>query len=313
MHVSISDPLSIGRFLVAKRGEPVVILDSDNPLYDIIKIFCTGTSIVGRQEGVGPIWRGVKGRNEPIDYLPANRPFRIVSFHTDDEIYTAAAARLKASADRRSIPVHIETVPSRGSWEENCNFKAEFIRDQWRNFDVPIVWLDADATLNSYPSLFTTLDADFAINKNRGYIFSGGTLYFGRSPAAQVLLDRWVHHCRANPYGSDDFHLNYAWAEITRELPLRTVWLPESYRCSYTRAGAAQAIIVQWNAAQQAKKSRVVSHKGETFLRRAIEMAKRISPSGARIFLGTLTFVRRRLNSRQGNQRARRASRTFFP
>ena len=310
MHVFISDPLSIGRFLVAKRGEPVVIQDSDNSLYDIIKLCCTEISLVGRKEGVGPIWRGVKGRNQPIEYPPANRPFRIITFHTDDQLYTAAAARLKASADRLSIPVHIETVPSRGSWEENCAFKAEFVRDQWRNVDVPIVWLDADATLNAYPSLFASLDTDFAINKNRGWIFAGGTLYFGRSPAAQVLLDRWVYHCRANPHRSDDLSLDYAWAEITRESPLRTVWLPQSYRWRSTRPGADQAIVVQWKASRHVRKnSGVVSCKERKLLRRAVELAKRSGPAGSRRLLGkTLQFVRRLKSS--SRQRARRASRT---
>ena len=288
MQVSIRDPLSIGRFLAARSGEPILISDSDNPLYDAIKRFCTEISIVGRQNGVGPIWRGIKGRNQPIEYPAGNKPFRIVSFHTDDELYTAAAAKLKASADALSIPVHIETVSSRGSWEGNCAFKAEFVRDQWNRSDVPIVWVDADATLNTFPSLFAAVDTDFAIYKRDRWSFNSATLYFGRSPAAAALLDRWVDHCRRNPNQRDQVSLDHAWAEITRVPPLRTVWLPESYCGVFDRAGADKAIIIQWQASRQTK--------------------KRASRSAAQmLFVKSMDFVRRHVS---GRRRARRASRT---
>ncbi len=305
MDISIRDPFSIGRFLVARRGEPIVILNSDNPLYDVIKRFCTEISLVGRQEGVGPTWRGVKGRNEPIEYPPGSKPFRIVSFHTDDEIYTAAAARLKASADRLSIPIHIETAPSRGSWERNCAFKAEFVRDQWRNSDLPIVWLDADATLNADPSLFAALDADFAIYKSGGWEFRGGTLYFGRSPAAAAILDRWIKHCRNNPTQWDQVSLDYAWAEITREQPLRTVWLPENYCWRFYQEGRDKAVIIQWVASRQAK-ALAPAKKDRTLLRKAIDIGKRCVPRRVWNFLRTAVWhVKHR-----GKRRARRASRT---
>lgn len=119
---------------------------------------------------------------------------------------------------------------------------------------MPIVWLDADATLEADPVLFRTLDADFGVHKWSGTEFGSGTLFFGKSDITGALLDRWVLRCEADPLTWDQVHLQSAWCDISSKAPLRTVFLPRSYLQIFDAEMREPPIVKHWQASRQEKR-----------------------------------------------------------
>lgn len=188
-------------------------------------------------------------------------PFRIVSFYTADNDYAEHAARLRGTLDRFGLDHILQPIDSRGRWEHNCAYKAEFLLEQWQASDRPIVWLDADATVEALPDLFSALTADVALHKwtwnhaeqDRGWEFCSGTLYFGKSAHAEALLAQWLLRCQADPLTWDQVHLASAWCDISAVRPLKTSWLPRAYLHIDGAPGVEPTVIRHWQASRQAK------------------------------------------------------------
>ncbi|WP_395328278.1 class I SAM-dependent methyltransferase [Novosphingobium sp. BL-8H] len=211
------------------------------------------------------IGRDLDRGTEPYDtaeVLAAGaHPFRVVSFFTADNEYAEYAARLRATLDGFGVDHVLQPIGSIGGWEMNCAYKAQFIYEQWLMSDRPIVWLDADATVEAMPDLFSALDADVALHKwtwnhaeqDRGWEFCSGTLYFGKTELAGELLRQWVLRCQADPLTWDQVHLSSAWCDIASIRPLKTTWLPRAYLHIDGAPGAETAVIRHWQASRQAK------------------------------------------------------------
>lgn len=196
-------------------------------------------------------------------------PYRVVSFYTAYNDYADHAARLRDTLERHAIPHRLVPVETEASWEATCAFKARFVRDMWQESDTPVVWLDADAVVESQPHLFAAIDADFAAHKWEGWKLAGGTLFFGKSALAGELLDRWVARCEADPQTWDQVHLHSAWCDVAAAAPLRTVWLPRAYCQIFDKAADAAPVIRHFQASRAQRRTGRKSHS-ET----------RISPQG---------------------------------
>jgi hypothetical protein len=188
-------------------------------------------SFIGRD-----IERGIEphGIDEIFTAEEARHPLQVISFYTADNEYAQYAERLCGTLNHFGLNYVLYPIKRLRRWEVNCAYKADFIHEQWKASDCPIVWLDADATVEALPGLFQTLTADFAIHKHawndaeqdRGWEFLSGTLYFGKTPRAEALLQQWLLRCRADPLTWDQVHLSSAWCDISSTMPLKTSWLP---------------------------------------------------------------------------------------
>lgn len=181
--------------------------------------------------------------------------YKVVSFYTPDELYIKHAENLIKSLDQFQIPHTIECCNVLDSWEQVCASKSEFIYNQWRASELPIVWIDADATVEAKPTLFEDLDADFAIHKWNGWQFATGTIYFSKSPATEQLLQQWVLRCKADPHTWDQIHLQSAWCDIAATSELKTYVLPRSYCQIFDATEEEPCIIKQWQASREKKES----------------------------------------------------------
>jgi SAM-dependent methyltransferase len=181
------------------------------------------------------------------------RAFHVVSFFTADNEYRDHAETLRRTLERFAIAHTLVPVEGRGAWELDCAYKARFIREQWEQRDVPIIWLDADATVESAPELFSTIRADFAAHKWQGCKLGSGTLYFGRSTYAKALLDQWVARCEADPITWDQNSLHSAWVDIAASAPLETVWLPRPYLHIFDAEHGEPPVIAHWQASRRVK------------------------------------------------------------
>jgi hypothetical protein len=187
-------------------------------------------------------------------------PYKVVSFYTKTNGYAEHAARLRTTLLTFDVPHELHEIDLTGRWEEICAVKSRFLRDQWLKSDLPIVWLDADATVERPPVLFASIDADFAVHKWDGWQFGSGTLYFGKSDSAKALLDQWLIRCQADPMTWDQIHLQSAWCDIAAQGRLRTAWLPRAYLQISDAPEIEPAVIKHWQA------SRSVASKTEAFL-----------------------------------------------
>ncbi|MTW18851.1 hypothetical protein GJ689_21875 [Rhodoplanes serenus] len=183
----------------------------------------------------------------------AKPKFLVVSFFTKHNEYAEHAARLTASLAAHGIASRIEPIDNGGAWEHVCAAKARFVLDCWHGSDVPVVWLDADATVEAYPALFDQIESDFAVHRWDGWQFGSGTLYFGKSPAALALLQQWVLRCEADPITWDQVHLQSAWCDIAAPSGLTTHWLPRSYLQIFDQPEEGQPIIKHWQASRASK------------------------------------------------------------
>jgi len=262
--LSADDTRFVSQFINA------VVVDADAISADSADNYSDGTGFLGSDVTLErpPLW--IKGDLD--NNIAVRTPFQIVCFHTDDEQYTEAATRLLASARRFGLSIKVETIPSGRAWELNCAYKANFIRSAWRQSSQPVVWLDADATVEAFPDLFERIDADYAVHRWGGWKTASGTIYFGKSLEAGELLDHWVERCEADPATWDQIHLESAWADVSRRRPLKTVWLPRSYCHIFDKKSTSAPVITHWQASRSLKKQKKNLREEPTF-----------SPEGKRI------------------------------
>jgi hypothetical protein len=121
--------------------------------------------------------------------------FKVVSYYTPD--YKANALRLADSLLRFDINAEIVELPPFRNWLDGVRHKPHFLRSQLLKSEVPMVWLDADATVEKYPALFDSLkNIDFACHFRNDKRYHNeclsGTLYLNHSIGAIALLDAWI-------------------------------------------------------------------------------------------------------------------------
>lgn len=240
--------LARGQALPA-MGSPafVVIHDANDAALDGIKRRFTEVGIIG---GAQPIWIGA---TTPPPVPPGANNVLVVSFYTRATRYEAYATRLRASLGRQGVDHALVGLDVPGTWEMVCAVKSEFIRDQWRRTHRPVVWLDADSTLEGPLGLFAAPGADFGVSKHGGWKFASGSILFGRGAAAEALLDRWVLRCQADPLMWDQNHLDAAWADVSATMPLVTRWLPPAYCAIFDSHDAARfgpTVVLQHQASR---------------------------------------------------------------
>ncbi|GCE89871.1 type 11 methyltransferase [Komagataeibacter diospyri] len=222
---------------------------------------------------VGFLGRNMETGRPPVTIYGKNghspeHPFKIVCYYTEDNIYKEYAERLRTSAARFGLDCYLKPIRSKGIWEHNCALKAEFLLEEWSTSPDPIVWVDADATIENMPSLFACINADIALHKwtwdhahaDDGWEFCSGTLYLGKSPYTKALLEQWVLRCRADPMTWDQVHLCSAWCDINSKLPLKTAWLPRAYLQIEGAPETDADVIKHWQASRQLRAERKTSH-----------------------------------------------------
>ena len=152
----------------------------------------------------------------------------IVSYYTLQTPYEDIARNLVRSLERHGQDHIVRGLPDRGSWVENCAQKSEFIRSMAQELDRGFWWLDADAVLCGKLPEFAP-DVDIAVHIQKGWDLVSSTMYFGATPGAKRVVERWRDICRAVPEMWDQVSLNIALHNEAIETPLNVVALPVEY------------------------------------------------------------------------------------
>ncbi len=124
--------------------------------------------------------------------------FTVVTYYTSD--YKGDAARLAVSLADLDIPKYFDRIATRGSWQANIAYKPEFLWYMRRKLKGPIVWIDADAIVRSYPHEFDDLadikkispnPFDLAVHYRRGKELLSGTIWINDTHGAREIIRNW--------------------------------------------------------------------------------------------------------------------------
>lgn len=179
----------------------------------------------------------------------------VIACYSEGTPYEAEARLLRASLERVGMPHYLHGFRDRASWYANTAYKADFIRAQRSSRKGPLLYVDVDAFVHEdCAAYFDSLDADFGahwfagpkggFNRkdvcrcvkggpcNREHRLLSGTLYFGDTAGARLLLDGWVSYNRERrragyPDGGGQRNLWATWSMLREKIT--TERLPGRY------------------------------------------------------------------------------------
>lgn len=144
-----------------------------------------------------------------------NKPLYI-AYYTHNTPYEHEAKKLRESLERFELPYEITSIPSFGSWQANTHYKAIFIQNMlYRHPERPLVYLDVDAVVKSYPLLFEELSCDIAAHRYtsptrpKGELLSG-TLYIAPTDNCKKLIQLWRYINQEYPSHWEQTNLSLA-------------------------------------------------------------------------------------------------------
>ena len=157
----------------------------------------------------------------------------VVAFHTNDELYTQEAKRMKASAQALGLLVLVEEYDSVGSWVKNAAIKAKFLLEMRQNLSGPILYVDVDAVFHHDPTeylLSISQDCDIAVHYDcQDHHLMSGTMLLNDTKNTENLLNKWVDYCNGNSEVWDQKALEIILEEypqfICTELPVVFCWV----------------------------------------------------------------------------------------
>ncbi len=185
-----------------------------------------------------------------IDDLVFDRKPIIISYYTP--AYAEEAEKLIDSLKPLGYETDIVAVNSLGSWQRNTQYKAIFIREMLNKHKHPVIFVDADATVERYFNTDFLNGYDFAAHLRNGNELLSGTLYFGYTRNALTLIDLWIDVNDANPDIWDQRNLRTA----TLVAPeLKSAVLGPEYCAIFDGMPEAgeKPYIMQWQASRRLK------------------------------------------------------------
>lgn len=99
------------------------------------------------------------------------------------------------------IPIEVEPLDSKGSWEKNVAMKPAFILDKLEKSDGPLLWVDADAVFLKKPDFTLFLEADFSVRfmeifqHQPEHALNAATIFINQTEEALQLVKNWVRRC----------------------------------------------------------------------------------------------------------------------
>lgn len=194
---------------------------------------------------------------ERVDFDDIPAPLKmplVVSFHTPDPWYTSHANRLRSSLRDFGLECEIHVLEDPGTWKSAACLKPGFILDMLEKHEGrPILFLDADATLEQFPVVFDGMDADMAAHYRGGRELLSSTLYFSNTDSSREIVRGWAQRCVEQPdrrFG-DQENLQ----DVADEEKFRIHRLTADYACIYDsmRSDSRDPVILQWQASRRGR------------------------------------------------------------
>jgi len=197
---------------------------------------------------------------DEVENIPRSRMPTVVAYYTP--AYHEEAQRLRLSLRGWGLRRHLVPVADRGSWQANTQYKPQFLLDMLdRCASQPLLYVDADATMDRFPYLLEELDAacDIAIHR-RDWSRKGkppetlsGTIYLRNCRKVHELLKLWRSINDEHPNEWDQRNLERAIKCFGGALKVRE--LPAAYCCIFDGMPEAgdNPVITHWQASRRLK------------------------------------------------------------
>jgi hypothetical protein len=162
-----------------------------------------------------------------IDTLSAKRKFPLVvtayttSSHLGD-YYKRCVTRLIRSCIKFDLSHLVLPLEPQGGWDAGCATKIVVIQQLLKKLNRPLLWLDADAEIFAYPSIFEGINCEMALASVTGHWLTG-TLYF--TPSALPFIELWKQRTGQDV---DEVALHKLYTSCAHSRP-RMIMLPNSY------------------------------------------------------------------------------------
>lgn len=135
------------------------------------------------------------------------KKIKFASYHTGGCYREEIEKHLLPTLKKFNLDYDIEEVVNKGDWYKNTAMKATVIKKMLLKYKQPIVFLDADSSIEKYPDLFFNIPSniDIAYNlfnwmgfwrgkwedKSNMQLLSG-TLYFDYNKKVLEIIDTWI-------------------------------------------------------------------------------------------------------------------------
>ena len=120
--------------------------------------------------------------------------FIITAFYTEDTPYEQEVQHLRSSLEALQLKHDIRPYKNRGEWVINAGIKPEHIYNIMLAYPTDnIVYVDADAVVRQYPTLFNDIEEDIGVHYYKGKELLSGTIFFKNTPRVLKLLEDWIY------------------------------------------------------------------------------------------------------------------------
>lgn len=179
---------------------------------------------------------------------PTNVKFIIVSYYTDEK-YKNELQNLMESIRKFELSYYIEELVDKNNWVHNTHYKPSVIKRAMSLFNLPIVFIDADAVIRKFPELFENIKKDFAVFFSEGGNLLSGTLFFNNTAAAFSLVEDWEKQCKEET-DTWDQHVLKGCVE-RKHIDIET--LPKSYCQIFDSSKKETPVIEHYQASRRYK------------------------------------------------------------
>lgn len=193
----------------------------------------------------------------------------VVTYYTEQTPYQWEAYNLVESCKKWNIPIHAEAVRSFGSWELNCAYKPFFLMSKLKEFQRPLLWVDADAIFKGKLDWIPEFSADFATRISKqchdhhpSKVITG-TVFVNTSAICEEILRAWSKEAAdqlLNPDRKEEFWDQIALRNVLKkfEKKAQIASLPLSHTKIFDKEKDAleekQIIIEHYQASRRYKK-----------------------------------------------------------
>ncbi len=123
---------------------------------------------------------------------------KVICFYTPNTPYQQEVKQLQTSCEQFGIPIEVEPLESKGSWEANVAMKPPFILEKLEKSSEPLLWVDADAVFLQKPDFTPFLEVDFAVRfmqafqNRKEHAINAATIFINQTEEAKNLVRAWV-------------------------------------------------------------------------------------------------------------------------